>query len=88
MDANEFRRAGRQMIDFVADYLENIRQRPVLPDVEPGYLGKLLPDEAPEQGQAWDSIFPDIEKFIMPGVRIDSSHSIRQNDRMEWLIHM
>lgn len=70
MDANEFRRAGRQMIDFVADYLENIRSRPVLPAVEPGYLARVLPEDPPEQGEPWDRIFPDIERYIMPGVSI------------------
>lgn len=30
MDVNEFREFGRAAIDFVADYLENIRERCVL----------------------------------------------------------
>ncbi len=38
----EFREFGRAMIDFVADYLENIRDRRVLPEVKPGYLKHLV----------------------------------------------
>lgn len=37
------------MVDYVADYLENIRDRPVVPAVKPGYLKELIPEEAPEQ---------------------------------------
>lgn len=68
MDANEFRSAGKQMVDFIADYLETIRDRPVLPSVQPFYLKELIPDEPPEEGQPFDQIFNDIEKVIMPGV--------------------
>ena len=68
MDADEFRRAGREMIDFVADYLENIRDRAVLPDVRQGYLRKLIPDAAPETGEEWGDVLKDVERVIMPGV--------------------
>lgn len=56
------------MIDFIIDYVDNIRDRPVLPSVEPGYLNDLLPNSPPEEGQQWSEILPDVEKYIMPGV--------------------
>ncbi|XP_054157657.1 aromatic-L-amino-acid decarboxylase-like [Oppia nitens] len=68
MDANEFRSAAKQLVDYIADYLENIRDRPVLPSVQPGYIKQLIGDSAPEQGQPWSEIFNDIEKVIMPGI--------------------
>lgn len=68
MDAEQFRVAAKQMVDYIADYLENIRDRPVLPSVEPFYLRQLIPDEAPETGEEWTDIFKDIERVIMPGV--------------------
>ena len=52
----EFREFGHAMIDFVADYLENIRDYPVLPDVKPGYLKYLVPTEAPEDAEQWKDI--------------------------------
>ena len=36
MDVSEFRKRGKEMVDFVADYIENIRNRRPLPDVQPG----------------------------------------------------
>lgn len=38
MDTREFRRFGREMVDYIADYLEDIRERPVVHRVKPGYL--------------------------------------------------
>ena len=36
MDAEEFRKWGKKMVDFAADYLETIEKRRVLSNVEPG----------------------------------------------------
>lgn len=69
MDAAEFRRRGKEMVDYVADYLENIEQRPVYPDLEPGYLRSLIPTEAPLEPESYEEIMHDVERVIMPGVR-------------------
>ncbi|XP_062986588.1 aromatic-L-amino-acid decarboxylase [Elgaria multicarinata webbii] len=68
MDATEFRKRGREMVDYIADYLENIETRPVYPDVEPGYLRALIPDSAPEEPERFEDVLKDVEKIIMPGV--------------------
>ncbi|XP_076346714.1 aromatic-L-amino-acid decarboxylase-like [Tachypleus tridentatus] len=68
MDAEEFRRCGKQMVDFVADYICNIRDRRVVPDVHPGYILELIPDQAPDEGESWEDVFKDIERVIMPGM--------------------
>ena len=60
--------SGKEMVDYIADYLENIRERRVFPDVKPGYLREMLPDQAPHHGEDFDTIFSDIERCIMPGV--------------------
>ena len=38
MTGEEFRRAGHQLIDWVADYLERVEQYPVLSQVKPGEI--------------------------------------------------
>lgn len=68
MDAAEFRRRGKEMVDYVADYLENIEERPVYPDLEPGYLRCLIPSEAPLEPESYEDIIKDVERVIMPGV--------------------
>jgi len=56
------------MVDYIADYLKNIRNRRVLPNVKPGYMRHLVPDSAPDVGEDWNVIMEDIERVIMPGV--------------------
>lgn len=55
------------MVDYIADYLENIRDRRVFPDVQPGYMRNLMPESAPIEGEPWSDIFNDIERVVMPG---------------------
>ncbi|GAB0088367.1 Histidine decarboxylase [Sergentomyia squamirostris] len=68
MDCEEYRRRGKEMVDYIADYLQNIRDRRVFPSVKPGYMRTLLPDSAPLEGESWDAIFADVERVVMPGV--------------------
>ena len=68
MDAEEFRKRGCEMVDYIADYMTTIKSRHVTPDVEPGYLRHLLPEEAPNKGEDWTDIMADVERAIMPGV--------------------
>lgn len=69
MDASEFRKRGKEMVDYIADYMENIESRRVLPEVSPGYLRSMLPSSAPAKSEAWPDIMNDVERAIMPGVK-------------------
>ena len=68
MDGLEFRKRGREMVDYIVDYLDNIDARRVTPNIEPGYLQDLIPPEPPSDPEDWDNIMDDIEKKIMIGV--------------------
>ena len=68
MDNQEFRRYGYQVVDWIADYLDNIREYPVLADVKPGELMDRLPAAAPEQGESMDSVLDDFRRLIIPAV--------------------
>jgi hypothetical protein len=48
MNIEDFRKNGYQMVDKICEYYSNIEKKPVLSTVEPGYLSKLLPTEAPQ----------------------------------------
>ena len=72
MDADQFRIAGKQLIDYIADYIESLRTRPVLPDVKPGYINDVVPSEAPEDGEPWIDMFNDIEEVVMKGVSLNN----------------
>ncbi|XP_039345994.1 histidine decarboxylase isoform X3 [Mauremys reevesii] len=68
MEPGEYRERGKEMVDYICQYLSNVRERRVTPDVQPGYMRAQLPDSAPVEPDSWDNIFRDIEKIIMPGV--------------------
>ena len=68
MDSEVFKSRAREMVDYVADYLDNIEERPVLAKVKPGYLKELIPVNAPEEPDSWDDLMKDIESVIMPGI--------------------
>nr|XP_002731843.1 PREDICTED: aromatic-L-amino-acid decarboxylase-like [Saccoglossus kowalevskii] len=68
MNATEFKRHGKEMVDYIIHYLQTVEHRRVTPDVKPGYMRKLLPSKAPEKPERWESIFSDIERVIMPGI--------------------
>nr|XP_023908710.1 tyrosine decarboxylase 1-like [Quercus suber] len=68
LDPQEFRRHGHLVIDFIADYYQNIEKYQVLSQVEPGYLRKLLPESAPYHAEPIEIILQDVQKYIMPGI--------------------
>ena len=68
MSPEAFRRHGHQMIDWIADYLQNIEQRPVLSRSRPGDTRALLPSSPPQLGQSLDTILQDVERIVMPGI--------------------
>jgi len=68
MSPDEFREAAHQAVDWIADYLRDIRNLPVVPDVQPGELIDRLPTAGPEQGEPMDAIFADFRNLIVPGI--------------------
>ena len=66
MTPDEFRKHGRDVVDWIADYLETIRDRPVLPPVHPGDLTAALPASGPEEPEAMSQILADFRDRIVP----------------------
>ncbi|MCH8813733.1 MAG: aminotransferase class V-fold PLP-dependent enzyme [Chloroflexi bacterium] len=68
MNSEEFRQHGYQVIDWIADYMENVEEYPVLSRVKPGDVRAGLPAAAPEEGEPFERILKDVDEIIMPGV--------------------
>jgi aromatic-L-amino-acid decarboxylase len=64
----DFRRAGHETVDWIAQYLSTVGNSPVLAQVKPGQLFDSLPSSAPQQGESYDSILRDFDKLVMPAV--------------------
>ncbi|KAI3954522.1 hypothetical protein MKX01_013239 [Papaver californicum] len=68
LDPDEFRRQGHMIIDFLADYYQNVEKYPVRSQVEPGYLKKRLPESAPYNSESIETILEDVTNDIIPGL--------------------
>ena len=68
MSPDDFRRYGYEVIDWVADYLDTVDDRPITPAVEPGEIRAMLPATAPEQPEPFDAILRDLDEIVMPGI--------------------
>ncbi len=68
MPVEEFRKYGHELIDWIADYLKNIENYSVLPNIKPGDIKKMLPGNPPEKGEPVGNILKDVEKIVMPGM--------------------
>src|SRR5579859_2884970 len=64
----DFRRAGQETVDWIAQYLNSVSDLPVLAKVKPGELMDSLPASAPEQGESFQAILRDFDQKIMPAV--------------------
>ncbi|HEX5494753.1 MAG TPA: pyridoxal-dependent decarboxylase [Mycobacteriales bacterium] len=68
MTPEEFRRHGRQVVDWIADYLERVESLPVLSAVQPGQVRDLLPAHPPERGEPFDALLADVDRVLLPGI--------------------
>ncbi len=68
MTPDEFRRYGREVIDWIADYYERVESFPVLAQVQPGEIRSMLPAQPPESGEAFADILADLDRLILPGI--------------------
>ncbi len=68
MTTDEFRRYGKELIDWIADYWETVEGLPITPHVQPGEIRSRLPDAAPEEPEPFGEILTDLDRVVMPGL--------------------
>ncbi len=68
MNTHEFKNYGHQLIDWIADYYQTIESLPVKSQVAPRQVKALLPLEAPECAESFDSLLADFDQKILPGI--------------------
>jgi aromatic-L-amino-acid decarboxylase len=68
MPADEFRRHGHAMVEWIARFMENPERFPVLARVAPGDVRRALPDAAPDEAEPFDAIMADFDRILMPGM--------------------
>ena len=68
MSAEDFRRYGHQVVEWIADYLSHPERYPVLSQNKPDQVKEALPSKAPERGEAMEAMLSDLDRVIVPGI--------------------
>lgn len=68
MPTDDFRKYGYQVVDWLADYFDEMENMPVLSQVQPDWLKNKLPRSAPEKGEDFGDVLADMDKLILPAV--------------------
>ncbi|KAF0151364.1 MAG: Glutamate decarboxylase-like protein [Ignavibacteria bacterium] len=68
MPLGEFREVGKKLVDWSADYLDNLETFDVLPKIKPGDVKSKLPQNAPQKSESFEEIINDLDKIILPGI--------------------
>ena len=68
MSPEEFRIAGHQLIDWIADYRSRMESFPVRAQVAPGQVRRGLPEIPPEQGGDFDTLLKNLDSVVVPGI--------------------
>ena len=63
-----FREDGAAALDWVARYLENVAEYPVLARVAPGAIKSALPTAPPDEAEPFSSVLRDLDEILMPGI--------------------
>src|SRR6202046_3261189 len=68
MGPEEFRAAGHELIDWIADYRARIPQLPGQAQGRPGEVAGELPNRAPDEAEPFGRVLADLEGVVVPGV--------------------
>ena len=68
MTPDEFRTHGHDLIDWIADYVGSVEQRPVGSNVAPGEVRSQLPEHPPTEPEPFENVMADIERVVVPGL--------------------
>ena len=68
MTPEEFRAAGHQIVDWIADYRATVAARPVMAQTGPGDVRKQLPAQPPVDPEPFAAIVGDLDRIIVPGL--------------------
>jgi aromatic-L-amino-acid decarboxylase len=67
-EVTSFRDDGALALEWVASYLEGVRDLPVLSRVEPGAVRNALPAGPPEHAEPFQAVLEDLDAILLPGL--------------------
>ena len=68
LNITEFRKKAHLLVDWMADYLENVEHYPVKSQVQPREIYEQVPDVIPNNGENFETIWQDFQDIILKGI--------------------
>ncbi len=66
MNYDEFRTAGHNLVDYIADYLQNVSSKPLFNPVEPALIYDLFDEKIPDDPKSLADIQNLLDKKLIP----------------------
>jgi aromatic-L-amino-acid decarboxylase len=68
MKPDEFRKHAHELVEWMADYMENVEDYPVKSLIKPGEIFDKIPDQPPSSPESFSALMKDFNEIIMPGI--------------------
>lgn len=68
MPVEEFRESGYKLVNWIANYLEDIEKYPPLSKINPGDIFKRIPKSPPTNGEDIEKVIADVDKILIEGI--------------------
>ncbi len=66
MTPDEFRKAGHELIELIADYREQVADMPVRSSAAVGEVLRQMPESAPIEAEPASNVIKDVENLLLP----------------------
>ena len=66
IDIDEFRESGHRVVDLLAEYLAQVEQKPLFPDIEPRDLHAAFDEPLPQQPGSLDEVLGELRAKLLP----------------------
>lgn len=72
MTPEEFRAAGHQLVDWLADYRARVNDGslPIMARTAPGEVRRALPAAPPDEGESFEAMLRDVDRVVVPGLTL------------------
>ncbi|GMU94719.1 MAG: aminotransferase class I/II-fold pyridoxal phosphate-dependent enzyme [Ignavibacterium album] len=68
MPAEEFRKSGYKLVDWIINYLNEIEKYPPLSQIKPGDIFSRIPKQPPQTGEEIERVLADVDKILIDGI--------------------
>lgn len=68
LNPKDFKKEAGPVIEWIDQYMNNIRSFPVKSEVAPGDIYRAIPEKPPQFTESMEQIMSDLDRIILPGI--------------------